>query len=242
MKATPILLVGTLALFACSKPAPEPQSSSSGAASTPATGAPGAAAPAPKAAGPLASVLHPELLDPSKLNEKAPAVFKAKFQTTQGDFVVEVHRDWAPNGADRFYNLVKHGFYDDTRFFRAIDHFMVQFGINGDPAVNAKWQNANIPPDPVKESNKRGFVSFAMRGSPDTRSTQIFINYVDNSRLDAMGFAPFAEVTEGMNVVDSIYKQEVRDQGAIQDHGNAFLDSTYPKLDAVKHAEIVAGS
>lgn len=241
MKATPILLAGTLALFACSKPAPEPQSGSS-ASSTAATGAPGPAAAAPKTAGPLASVLHPELLDPAKLNEKAPAVFKAKFQTTRGDFVLEVHRDWAPNGADRFYNLVKHGFYDDTRFFRAIDGFMVQFGISGDPAVSAKWQDANIAPDPVKQSNKRGFVSFAMRGSPDTRTTQIFINYVDNSRLDGMGFAPFAQVVEGMNVVDAIYKYEVRDQGSIQGRGNAFLDSAYPKLDGVKHAEIVAGS
>jgi peptidyl-prolyl cis-trans isomerase A (cyclophilin A) len=244
MKALPILLVGTLALAAaCSKPAPEPVNGSNGPGPTASNRAQAAAAAAtPKAAGPLASVLHPELLDPSKLDEKAPTVFKAKFETTKGDFVVEVHRDWAPHGADRFYNLVKHGFYDDTRFFRVIDGFMAQFGINGDPAVNAKWQNATIPDDPVKQPNMRGFVTFAMTSMPNSRSTQIFINYVDNSRLDGMGFAPFGQVTEGMNVVDQIYKQEVSDQGAIQARGNAFLDSTYPRLDGVKHAEIVAGS
>jgi peptidyl-prolyl cis-trans isomerase A (cyclophilin A) len=233
MKATLPILLGTLALVACSKSEPEPVSHD-----TTTSTSPGATA-APKAAGPLASVLHPELLDPSKLTDKAPDVFKAKFQTTKGDFVVQVHRDWSPNGADRFYNLVKHGFYDDTRFFRVLPNFMAQFGISGDPAVSAKWQNANIPADPVKQSNKRGFISFAMRGSPDSRTTQIFINTVDNARLDGMGFGPFAEVIEGMNVVDSLYKYEVSNQGAIQAQGNAYLDATFPQLDSVKRAEIV---
>ena len=134
--------------------------------------------------------VHPALLDPSKATEKAPDVFQAKFTTTKGDFVIEVHRELSPNGADRFYSLVKMGFFDDTRFFRAVDGFMVQFGISGDPLVASKWQSANIPDDPVKGSNKRGFVTFAQRNTPNTRGTQVFVNYGDNSRLDGH-FAPF---------------------------------------------------
>src|SRR5215470_12415492 len=118
------------------------------------------------------------LMKPASLNEKAPATFRAKFDTSAGTFIVEVHRDWAPNGADRFYNLVKNGFFDDCRFFRVVPNFMVQFGINGDPAIQRHWADANIPDDPVKQSNKRGFVTFANAG-PNTRSTQIFINFVD---------------------------------------------------------------
>ncbi len=139
-------------LAACnSKHESEPASLSASIGSTDNT-----AAPSPRASGTLASVVHPDLLDPSKAKDRAPDVFQAKFTTTKGDFVVEVRRDWAPSGADRFFNLVKMGFYDDTRFFRAIDGFMVQFGISGDPAVNAKWQNAGIADDPSKQSNKRG--------------------------------------------------------------------------------------
>jgi len=260
MKARlPILVLATLpvsatlALCACSKSEPEPSSGSGG--STPAatttagatpTAAANAAVAAPKSSGPLASVAHPDLLDPSKANAKAPAVFKAKFTTTKGDFVIEVHRDWSPNGADRFYNLVKMGFYDDTRFFRAIDGFMVQFGISGDPAVSARWQAASIQDDPVKQSNKRGYVTFAQQNTPNTRTTQIFVNYGDNGRLDGSRFAPFGQVTDGMNVVDSLYKTgegapmgSGPSQGAIQSQGNAYLDAQFPKLDAVKHAEIV---
>ncbi len=256
MKARlPLLVLATLsttlALSACSKSEPEPSSGPGGGSTPPA--ASGAIPPAatnavaaPKSSGPLASVAHPDLLDPSKASAKAPAVFKAKFTTTKGDFVVEVHRDWSPNGADRFYNLVKMGFYDDTRFFRSIDGFMVQFGISGDPAVSAKWQSASIPDDPVKQSNKRGFVTFAQQNTPNTRTTQIFVNYGDNSRLDASRFAPFGQVTDGMNVVDSLYKTGEGapmgagpSQGAIQSQGNAYLDAQFPKLDAVKHAEIL---
>jgi peptidyl-prolyl cis-trans isomerase A (cyclophilin A) len=182
------------------------------------------------------------LLDPSKANAKAPDVYKAKFTTTKGDVVIEVHRAWAPNGADRFYNLVKMGFYDDTRFFRAIDGFMVQFGISGDPAVSAKWRNANIPDDPVTQSNKRAYVSFATRG-PNTRTTQVFVDYADNARLDGMGFSPFAQVTQGMDVLDKLFKgygeSASGNQPAIESQGNAFLDSKFPQLDAIKHAEIV---
>jgi peptidyl-prolyl cis-trans isomerase A (cyclophilin A) len=204
------------------------------------------AAPASSAA--RASVVHPDLLDPSKASEKAPDVFKAKFTTTKGDFVVEVHREWAPNGADRFYDLVKLGFFDDTRFFRAVDGFMVQFGISGDPSVNTKWQSANVNDDPVKQSNKPGFVTFAQTNAPNSRSTQVFINYGDNSRLDGMRFAPFGQVVEGMDVVSSLYKGYGEgapmgagpDQGRIQGQGNAYLDTAFPKLDAIKHAEIVS--
>lgn len=227
-----------VALAACGKTEPEPS----------ATTAPNAtgAAPAAAAPGAAAHVLHPDLLDPSKASAKAPDVFKAKFTTTKGDFVIEVHREWAPNGADRFFNLVKMGYYDDTRFFRAIEGFMVQFGINGDPMVNTKWQNAGIPDDTGSQSNTKGMVTFAQRGVPGSRTTQVFINYGDNARLDASHFTPFGKVVTGMDVVDSLYKGYGEgapmgrgpDQGSIQSQGNAYLDTNFPKLDAIKHAEI----
>jgi peptidyl-prolyl cis-trans isomerase A (cyclophilin A) len=256
MKPMPLLLA-TLTLAACSKHDPEPDShgatattaqapaSTTAGVNPPTTVAP--PVPAPVASGPRASVLHPDLLDPSKANAKSPAVYKAKFTTTKGDFVIEVHRDWSPNAADRFYNLVKMGFYDDTRFFRAVDGFMVQFGINGDPLVNARWQEAGIPDDPVKESNKRGYVTFAQRNTPNTRTTQVFINYNDNSRLDASRFAPFGQVTQGMDVADQLFKGYGEgapggrgpDQMQIQSQGNGYLDARFPQLDAIKRAEIV---
>jgi peptidyl-prolyl cis-trans isomerase A (cyclophilin A) len=231
------------ALQTVSTPVPSVSASASHAG-TPPPAPPSSSASHPS--GPLASTTHPALLDPSKANEKAPAVFKAKFTTTRGDFVVEVHRDWAPNGADRFYNLVKLGFYDDTRFFRAISGFMVQFGISGDPAVNAKWQDQNVPDDPVTQSNKPGFVTFAQRNTPNTRSTQVFINYGTNANLDGMRFAPFGQIVKGMDVVQSLYQGYGEgapsgagpDQGRIQSQGNAYLDAQFPKLDAIKHAEI----
>jgi peptidyl-prolyl cis-trans isomerase A (cyclophilin A) len=219
------------------------------AAATSATATPPAPTPTlsspaspPPSSGPLASTVHPALLDPSKLTAKAPDVYKAHFVSTKGDFVIEVHRDWAPNAADRFYNLVKSGFFDDTRFFRVVDGFMVQFGISGDPEVAKKWTNADIPDDPVKQSNKPGFVTFAQTNAPNSRSSQVFINYGDNARLDATRFAPFGQVTKGMDVVTSIYKGygESPNQGLIQSQGNAYLDSRFPKLDGVKHAEILA--
>jgi peptidyl-prolyl cis-trans isomerase A (cyclophilin A) len=216
--------------------------SASTAASPPGTDvAPTTAPAAPASSTPLASQVHPDLLDPSKSSEKAPNTFKAKFTTTKGDFVVEVHRDWAPNGADRFYNLVKSGYFDNTRFFRNVDGFMVQFGISGDPAVNAKWQSSNITDDPVNQSNKRGFVTFAQTSLPNSRSTQVFINYGDNSRLDGMRFAPFGQVVQGMDVVDSTFKGygERPVQPLIQSQGNAYLDTSFPQLDAIKHAAIV---
>jgi peptidyl-prolyl cis-trans isomerase A (cyclophilin A) len=194
----------------------------------------------------LAPASAGDLSNPASLNEKAPATYKVKFDTSKGVFVVEVHRDWAPNGADRFYNLVKNGFYNDTRFFRVISGFMVQFGINGDPKLNRVWRDANIKDDPVKASNKRGMITFATAG-PDTRTTQVFINFGDNAGLDDQGFAPFGQVVSGMEVVDSLFadygegapRGEGPDQGLIQSQGNAYLKKDFPKLDYIKTATIV---
>jgi peptidyl-prolyl cis-trans isomerase A (cyclophilin A) len=199
--------------------------------------------------GGASAVQHaPSELDPALATARAPEVFQARFTTTKGEFVVEVHRAWAPNGADRFFNLVKLGVYDDTRFFRAIDGFMVQFGIPGDPRVAAKWQDARIPDDPVVQSNLRGFVTFAQTGAPNSRTTQIFIAYENHSSLDASGFAPFGRVVRGMETVDTLYKGygegppsgQGPSQGRIQSEGNAYLDREFPKLDRVLSAAIVA--
>jgi peptidyl-prolyl cis-trans isomerase A (cyclophilin A) len=186
-----------------------------------------------------------KLANPGALGEQSPAVYKARFDTSKGTFVVEVHRDWAPNGADRFYNLVKNGFYDDTRFFRVISGFMVQFGINGDPRVAAPWRNATIKDDAVKQSNKRGTITFATAG-PDSRTSQVFINFADNSALDRQGFSPFGQVTSGMSVVDALYSGYGEgapsgrgpEQGRIQREGNAYLKNDFPSLDYVKKATI----
>ena len=186
------------------------------------------------------------LKDPAKLKEQAPAKYNARFDTSAGAFVVTVTREWAPLGADRFYNLVKNGYYDDVRFFRAIPNFMVQFGINGDPALNAAWRNARIGVDPVKQSNRRGYITYAMGGSPDTRTTQVFINFRDNTGLDAQGFAPFGQVTTGMDIVDKLFQGygegapggDGPDQGRIQTEGNAYLKKDFAKLDFVKKATI----
>jgi peptidyl-prolyl cis-trans isomerase A (cyclophilin A) len=256
MKAFVSLMLVLSALSGCSKTTTEPTAATAVTSAPTATStptAPGAASasataiPA-KASSPNASTLHPALLFPARLNEKAPAVFKAQFTTSKGDFVVEVHRDWAPNGADRFYNLVKSGFFDDTRFFRAIQGFMVQFGISGDPVVNAKWQNENISDDSVRQSNKRSFVTFAQRNTPNTRSTQVFINFADNANLDSMRFAPFGQVVKGMDVVDSLYNGYGEgapggsgpNQGLIQAQGNPYLDTSFPKLDGIKTAVILS--
>jgi peptidyl-prolyl cis-trans isomerase A (cyclophilin A) len=185
------------------------------------------------------------LSNPAALSEQAPATYKAKFDTSKGAFVVEVHRDWAPRGADRFYNLVKGGFFDDARFFRVIKGFMVQFGINGNPQVSAVWREARINDDPVKQSNKRGFITFATAG-PNTRTTQVFINFADNAALDSQGFAPFGQVISGMNVVDALYdgygegapRGRGPDQGRLQHEGNVYLAKDFAKLDYVKKATI----
>ena len=196
-------------------------------------------------AGLLAQTDRSKLRNPLALTEQAPATFKANFDTTKGTFVIDVHRDWAPQGADRFYNLVKNGFYDDVRFFRVISGFMAQFGIHGDPAVAAAWRPAQIKDDPVKQSNKRGFVTFATAG-PNTRTTQLFINFGDNAALDKQGFAPFGQITTGMDIVDKIYsaygegapRGKGPDQGRLQSEGNAYLEKEFPRLDYIKSATI----
>ena len=181
--------------------------------------------------------------DPAKLTEKAPETFMAQFDTTKGKFTIEATRSLAPNGADRFYNLVKSGYFTDVAFFRVLPGFMCQFGIHGDPAVSAKWREAAIPDDPVKGSNTRGAVTFA-KGGPNSRTTQLFINFADNSRLDGMGFPSFGKVISGMDVVDKInaeYGENPPDaQRHIQMEGNAYLKKTFPNLDYIKSATIVA--
>jgi peptidyl-prolyl cis-trans isomerase A (cyclophilin A) len=188
----------------------------------------------------------PGFADPAKLTEKAPETFKAQFDTTKGKFTIEVTRSLAPNGADRFYNLVRSGYFTDVEFFRVVPGFMCQFGIHGDPAVSAKWREAAIPDDPVKGSNTRGAITFATAG-PNTRTTQLFINFGDNVALDGQGFSPFGKVTEGMDVVDKI-NGEYGDgapygrgpsQGRIQGEGNAYLKKDFPNLDYIKSAVIV---
>jgi peptidyl-prolyl cis-trans isomerase A (cyclophilin A) len=183
-----------------------------------------------------------KLADPAALTEKAPASYKVKFDTSKGVFVVQVNRDWAPNGADRFYNLVKNGFYDDTRFFRVLSGFMVQFGLNGDPAIQGAWRDAGLQDEPAMQSNLRGFVTFARESSPNSRYTMVFINYKDNSYLDKEGFPPFGQVVTGMDVVDKLYSEygrtNVPDQRRITREGNAYLAAEYPKLDFIRRATI----
>jgi len=183
---------------------------------------------------------------PENATLKAPDTFNVRFDTTKGGFVVEVHRDWAPLGADRFYNLIKLGYFSDIAFFRVIPGFMAQFGINGSPEVSAKWRTANIKDDPsAGQSNQRGYITFATAG-PNTRTTQFFINYRDNSRLDSMGFVPFGRVISGMGVVDALHGGYGEgapggngpDQGQVQNEGNAYLKAEFPKLDYINSASL----
>jgi peptidyl-prolyl cis-trans isomerase A (cyclophilin A) len=211
------------------------------------------AAPAPVqpvvAAQPAPSVptgANAALTDPSKATATAPATYKAKFETTKGSFVIQVTKSWAPLGADRFYNLVKAGYFDDVAFFRVISGFMVQFGIHGVPSVNDAWRAARIQDDPVSQSNARGMVTFATSG-PNTRTTQVFVNFRDNKALDAQGFSPFGKVVEGMEVVDSLYagygeggpRGKGPSQAEMQKTGNPYLKASFPELDWVKKATIV---
>jgi peptidyl-prolyl cis-trans isomerase A (cyclophilin A) len=201
------------------------------------------AAPATKAAPPVAKApTESALLHPDTLKAKAPAEFKVKFTTTKGDFVVAVHRDWSPLGADRFYNLVKNRFFTNAAFFRIVPNFIVQFGLAADPKVSAVWQNANIKDDPGKpaNSNKKGTLVFATAG-PNTRTTQFFINLKDNTPLDAQGFTAFGEVTEGMDVVAGLYANygEQPQQPLITAQGKAYLDKNFPKLDSIKSAAVL---
>lgn len=209
--------------------------------------------PPPPAPAPVEDKTRPKeipkmLLDPSlpEWNQTAPAQYKVKFSTSKGDFTIQVTREWAPRGADRFYNLVKGGFYTDVRFFRVIANFMAQFGMNGEPQVTAAWRNAKIQDDPVTQSNTRGMITFATSGA-NSRTTQVFINFKDNANLDGMGFAPFGKVTEGMEVVDALYngygegapRGRGPSQGLIQQEGNEYLKRDFKELDFVKSASIV---
>jgi peptidyl-prolyl cis-trans isomerase A (cyclophilin A) len=197
---------------------------------------------APRARGGTASpaASKAKLKNPAALKDVAPAEYRAMFDTTAGPFVILVHRAWAPRAADRFYNLVKYGFFDGDRFFRVLPTFMVQFGINGDPAVQGPWTDANLTDEPSKQSNKRGTITFAKAAAPNTRSTQVFINFKDNASLDPQGFAPFGEVVSGMAAVDKINAEygEQPEQSLIQRQGNAYLVKAFPRLDYVKKATI----
>lgn len=194
----------------------------------------------------IAAQENPKLRNPLALVEEGPALWKANIETSKGAFVIEVHRDWAPRGADRFFNLVKNGFYTDVRFFRVIPGFMAQFGIHGTPDVAKVWQTSRINDDPVKQSNRRGYVTFATAG-PNTRTTQLFVNFGDNAALDKQGFAPFGRIDEkGMAIVDKIYggygegapRGRGPDQGRLQAEGNAYLAKDFPRLDYIKSATI----
>jgi len=194
--------------------------------------------------GARAALTNPEL---AVWREQSPRVFRAAFNTSRGRFVVEVHRDWAPRGADRFYNLVRNGFFDDSRFFRVRAGFIVQFGIAGEPTIASAWRNQRMPDDPRRQSNTRGLISYAMTG-PDTRTTQVFINLADNLRLDAEGFAPIGRVVEGMDVVDALYSTYGENSGGgmrgakqskLFEEGNRYLDREFPKLDKLLKATIL---
>lgn len=205
------------------------------------------AKPKPVAPRSTAASYDRTLLRPAMLKEKAPETFQVKFETTRGDFTMDVTRAWAPIGVDRFYNLVKHHYYDNMVVFRAVPGFVVQFGISSYPAVNAAWRSADIQDDPVTQSNKRGYVTYAKTSQPNSRSTQVFISFKDNSFLDSQGFAPFGVVNpEGMKVVEMLYDQygdqPTNEQDQISKLGKAYLDSKYPKLDVIKHATIVGAA
>lgn len=217
---------------------PTPNSLQVPAAPTP-TPAP---TPSPSAsASASAAPANPALLKPDAAKAQAPAKFKVKFTTTKGDFIVESTRAWAPIGVDRFYNLVKLGFYDDAAFFRVVPGFVAQFGIHGDPQVSAAWRPATIPDDPKsKQSNERGTLTYA-KGGPNSRTTQLFINFAENPRLDSMGFPPIGKVTQGMDVVDKInaeYK-ELPQQQRLQSEGNAYLRWGFANLDYIKSATLM---
>ena len=186
------------------------------------------------------------LLRPTLLKDKAPAQYKVKFVTTRGEFTIDVTRAWAPLGADRFYNLVKHHFYDNASVFRVVPSFVAQFGISAYPAVTTAWKGTDIQDDPVTQSNKKGYITFATAG-PNTRTTQVFIDLQDNARLDRMGFAPFGVVEgDGMKVVEMFYDQygdnAGPDQPKIEKEGKPYLDKGWPKLDTIKSATLLTSA
>ncbi|HVS84629.1 MAG TPA: peptidylprolyl isomerase [Gaiellaceae bacterium] len=190
-----------------------------------------------------ASGSNPILLHPSKLTATAPALYRAKFTTTKGSFVVTVHRAWAPRGADRFYNLVKNGFYNGNRLFRVYKGFVVQWGISGDPKVSQAWENATIKDDPVKHSNTPGTVAFAATSAPNSRTTQVFVNLGSNGQLDQYGFAPFGVVTSGGAALNALYSgygdKPTGDQAQMDAQGEKYFAKAWPKLDKILTARIV---
>jgi peptidyl-prolyl cis-trans isomerase A (cyclophilin A) len=224
------LLIAVAPVTAPAQAQSQPQSATS--AAKPAT----AAHPHPTAAH-----TDPALLHPATLTAKAPDQYEVTFKTTAGDFVVQVTRAWAPLGADRFYNLVKHGFFTDAAFFRVVPGFIVQFGLSANPAVNKVWDNASIKDDPVTQSNHTAYLTFATRG-PNTRTTQLFINLGENAALDGQGFAAFGQVTTGMDVVQKLYNGygESPDQVLITSQGKAYLDKNFPKLDHIISATVTS--
>ena len=244
-----------LVFFGCKKEqtaeAPPPEQPKAEAPAQPKRETPASPQPEATASAPAAVTKQGydrALLRPALLKEKAPDKFQVKFVTTRGDFTVTVHREWAPIGADRFYNLVKHHFYDNSSFFRVVPGFIVQVGISAYPPVSAAWADANIKDDPVVQSNKRGYLTYAKTERPDTRSTQLFISLKDNSFLDRTGFAPFGVVDgTGINVVEMMYEGygdgppsgAGPDQDQITKQGRAYLDKGWPKLDSIKTATLV---
>ena len=202
------------------------------------------------AAAPAVEESEPAAADASE----APEVFRVRFECDHGNFTAEFRREWAPIGVQRMYDLVQDGFFEEARFFRVIDGFMAQFGIAGDPEMQAKWRERPLGVEPVKQSNTRGMITFAMAGraaaplqTTDNRTTQLFINFGDNSNLDQMGFAPIGKVVEGMDVVDAIYSGYGEgapsgrgpNQGLVQQHGNTYLESEFPNLSYIERAVIV---
>ena len=186
---------------------------------------------------------HPEWRRP------APPLSYLRFETTKGVFILELIRDWGPVGADRLYNLARLGYYDDTRFHRVNRNYIVQFGLHGDPAVNAAWKNAYLVDDPPRSTNTRGTFAFAMKGQPSTRNTQVYVNLADNPRSDAEAFTILGRVVEGMAVLDSLYSgygensgSGVRQgrQGPLEAGGNAFMDQEYPLLDRIRRVTVMA--
>lgn len=255
VKLTVSLVIAGMLFCGCKsepKPAENAEPAKPSAESpAPATPAPAAEAPPAKTAtpatenppAPAPGTFDHALLNPSRLKDQAPATYKVRFDTTRGQFTITVTRAWAPLGADRFYNLVKHHFYDDAAFFRVVPGFVVQFGISGHSQVSAAWKHTDIQDDPVTQTNKRGYITFATAG-PNTRTTQVFINLKDNARLDQMGFAPFGVVDgNGMNVVEMMYEgygdASAPDQDALEKRGNAYLKQGWGKLDYIKTASLV---
>jgi len=248
------LLALSALLAACSGDDPAPTDPPADAAAEPAAKPPAKAPPeaapaadARPAPTPVPADAHPALTDPAQASATAPDQYTVKLETSEGDILIEVHRAWAPNGADRFYNLVEIGWFDEVRFFRNVAGFMVQFGMSPYPAATEAWKDATIPDDPVVESNKPLYVTFAKTGRPDSRSTQLFINHGDNANLDAMGFAPIGKVVGGADVVGKLHsgygegppRGRGPDQGIITEYGNVYLADRYPDLDYIKHASVV---